>query len=174
VRRIIQRKFGRQAGWTKHRSRNQRCGSLHKGGDWFGPRCWNPTVVRHSRGQRLVQPKPGFQARQSEHRHRRQGGGRLYKGGDRFGRRPGYPTIDLRRTLDWPADGNRDILVGGLRCIDGERPFRNRPYAVQAGVCMPGDQGSNQIALLKRHLDEESRDASGGWLGFGDVVQCLA
>jgi hypothetical protein len=39
---------------------------------------------------------------------------------------------------------------------------------------MPGDQGATDIALLKRHLDEESRDAGGGWLGLGDVVQCLA
>jgi hypothetical protein len=127
-------------------------------------------IPRHARRERRPAPGPvrgGVRARPEPRR-------RLVRGGDRFRRRPGHPTLDLRRIFDWRASGNRGGVVRRFRCIDGERPFRAGPYAIQSGVCVPRDQGANNIALLKRHLDKESRDPGGGWLGLGDVVQCLA
>jgi hypothetical protein len=38
---------------------------------------------------------------------------------------------------------------------------------------LPEDQGAGEIALLKGHLDEETRDAGRGRVGLGDFLQRL-
>jgi hypothetical protein len=97
----------------------------------------------------------------------------LNEGGNRLGRRRRHPALDLRRTFDRRALDNRGGLlsVGG---IDGQRPLRAGPDASQAGIGVPRDQDATCIARLQRHLDKESRDAGGCWLGLGDIMQRLA
>ena len=64
--------------------------------------------------------------------------------------------------------------VIGVGTVNGQRPFRTGPNASQAGIGVPGNQDVKCIALLHWHLHAESRDAGGGWLGLGDVMQRLA